>query len=237
MALALSPLLALLLVALSGCGRGDTNPHTSEYSRKRTEFHVVEDTSPPPNTSVPTSGDSSEWTEFHVVEDPSLPPKRPPTSRLVLEGQGRDGQQTGVLVSHYWTVDGKTSSFEMPAPVTWPPATEARSDQAVLLDLGTPITPALVDVQWYRDLDLDGVPTGEAIVLSCTVFTASSDDCDLGVPLDKRRDLNWQLVIPLPSHPGDYFIGVSVLWWDTSASPEDFGLPYLASWVFFVTRI
>ena len=29
MALALSPLLALLLVALSGCGRGDTNPHTS----------------------------------------------------------------------------------------------------------------------------------------------------------------------------------------------------------------
>ena len=179
--------------------------------------------------------------ELYIVESPSPPPERPPTQRIVLEGENESDEiqrYVGVLVYYRWTSNGQRQSFETPPPIGWPPALTVTNMQTVILDLGTAITPALVEVRIYRELGSNGIPMGEPILLSCNTLRARSDQCDLGLPLDRDHGANWQLVVPFPTDAGYYYLATSVIWVDTSDNaPKTEGTGHAASWIFVVRRM
>lgn len=185
--------------------------------------------------------ENAESIRLHVVEDPSAPPERPPTQQLILGGEdGSDGEtrRTGVLVYYRWRIDGRTDSFEIMPPIEWPSPLTVGSDQSVVLDLGTTIPPALVEMRLYGELGPDGIPTDVPVILSCSNLEARSDGCDTRRPINGDIAANWELVVPLPADAGYYYLATSVVWVDTSENaPKTEGSGHAASWIFALRRL
>ena len=138
--------------------------------------------------SACASDDMDDWsesvepTELHVVENPSAPPEYPPTQHVILtrdDKSNRSVRYAGVMVYYHWTINGQPDSFEILPPIEWPSTLTLKSNHTLVLDLGTAITPALVQLRLYRELGSDGIPTGVPVLLSCSNLEARSEQCEL----------------------------------------------------------
>jgi len=175
--------------------------------------------------------ESSGWIR---VEDPpeSVPT---PVIRLTDNQSAPNGEdQQGVLIYDFWVVDGQPISHELRPPFAWPTPMLVEGD-SVTIDLGTKITPGVVETYIFTSVGENGLPTVESLPVPCGPLDDSSS-CWI---TRESSQHSWSIVVNLPAGHDTQFIAVQGSWVIVPDSPlrRQAGRPTLdAAWLFAVER-
>ena len=199
---------------------------------------------------APEGGVTVPLVAAHDLPPLPQPPKRPPETRLIAEtseASSSDGESLGALAFYRWLIDGEEVQQEPKLPFEWPAALVISQGHILVIDLGTSIAPAEIELGLFRELETDGSP---AVDDAFREF--SCDTTNNGYEVNRHMETNpvlddgehWQLLAPALDEPGPYYLIIRANWADPEVDSNDpvarmrakFDSPYLAGWALTAQR-
>ncbi len=174
--------------------------------------------------------DVMEW--IRVSEPPATVPV-PVVASARLPHPDAGEVQAGVLIAVHWLMEGKAVAREIEFPVQWPHPVPIE-DRPLLIDLGTPVAPVMLETRVFRSLDENGLPHPPASAIWCRYLDATAM---CRVTQEAEHD-NWQIALDLPEGHGVFYVSMRGEWAFPAESPlaEQSGWSeFDAGWIFAVS--
>jgi hypothetical protein len=170
--------------------------------------------------------------EWVLVLEPPQEVPVPVVASARLQNPDDGSPQAGVLIAVHWLVDAQVVVQEIELPVQWPLPIPVE-DRPLRIDLGTPITPRMLETRVFQALDENGLPYPPASAIWCRYLDATAA---CRVTREDEHE-NWQVALDLPAGTGVFYVSMRGEWGIPSDSPlvETSEWPaFDAGWIFAV---